>query len=363
MLAAIAEYDQAWSVQMLIELYLKAIPRAESRELQAAVLNTLCDRADLFGPRNIATRFEAATARLNLDRARNVELLSIAYGRLLSVEWRALGRGITDIVKEIEQTDSSRLKLIARMRGLAFVLLQGDENDAATAFSFYKAEGNTPREWLWTRIVWPQVLAGVAATDQTPPAVAYARREATRIMASARAGGDTEGNADEHLARRVRTSVREAILPPEVLVKMLDIPQLTEPEPWLLVDQYAPLLADAFVAEHRGAVLAMSQLLDEPNRIWPSLKPVVGPPLKRLSVAGGRALEALLALSLRIEDEAYVLRALEQSPPGQSPEMEGRIVCLPAGSVKFTVRAKEEHRGAHLVATASPWISTCTGVR
>ncbi len=314
MLTAIAEYDPVWSLRMLTELYLKAIPRVESRELQSAVLHALCDRADLFGAQEIATRFEAATAHVNLDRARNVEALSIAYGRLLGVEWRARGRSIADIVKEIKQTERG-LKLVARMRGVGLLLLEGDERDAQVVFSSYKAEEETPREWLWTRVVWPQVLAGGKSSAPDSPAIIFARREAARILSeqSAHAAGREAG---ERLAQRIRISLREAKLPPEVLLQMLDIPALSEPAPWLSVEQYAPLLADAFVAKHPGAEAAMQQLLAEPERFWPLLKQVVAPRLKRLSTDGGRALEALLAVSLKTEDEAHLLRALEQSATG-----------------------------------------------
>jgi len=313
MLTAMAEYDQTWSLRMLIELYLKAIPRVESRELQTAVLNALCDRADLFGKADLATRFEEATAHVNLDRARNVEALSIAYGRLLSVEWRAHGRSVTSIVREIKQMEHG-LKLIARMRGLVFVLLEGDENDAEVAFSSYKTEVDTPREWLWTRVVWPQILLGGEPTGSISPVVAYARREANRILSEQVSCGADD--VADSLAGRIRTSIREASLPPEELLKLLDISALSNPVRWLSLEQYVPLLADAFVAGHAGAVAAMNQLLTEPERLWPAVRQVVSPRLKRLSASGGRSAEALLIVSLKTEDAANLLRALEQSLPG-----------------------------------------------
>lgn len=326
MFTAIAEYDPAWSLRLLIELYLKAIPRVESRDLQTAVLHTLCARADIFGPRDIATRFEADTTQVSLDRARNVESLSIAYGRLLCIEWRARGRSVPDILEEIGRTKGG-LKLIARMRGLALMLLAGDEKDVEVAFSFYQAEDKTPREWLWTRIVWPQVLSGGradvpgggVADIEAPRPVRYARRRAGLILSGQSVGAEGAERAQEQdggarLAQRIRTSIREAVLPPDVLLRMLDIPQLSEPEPWLVTEQYAPLLVDAFVAGHPGASAAVDRLLAEPEVFWPGIKDVVGPKLKRLRESGGRALEVFLDLALRIEDEGRLLRALEQCP-------------------------------------------------
>jgi hypothetical protein len=317
MLASIAEYDASWSLRMLIELYLKAIPRVESRELQAAVLNTLCERADLFGTREIATRFEAATAHVDLDRARNVEALSIAYGRLLSVEWRARGRSITDVIEETRQT-SGALKLIARMRGLVFALAEGDEKDAEVAFSYYKLEAKTPREWLWTRVIWPGALAGGGPFSPDSTVVAYARREASRILRAhgAQASPGPDQDDGERLAQRIRTSIHEANLPADVLLEMLDLPALSAPEPWLRAGQYATLLGDAFVAGHPGAVAAVNQLLAEPARLWPSIKQIVSPRLKRLSASHANAHEVLLVLSLKMDDDAHLLRALEQSSPG-----------------------------------------------
>ncbi len=310
MLTAVAEYDPEWSLRILTELYLKAIPRVESRELQAAVLNTLCERADLFGAREIATRFETATAHVKLDRARNVEALSIAYGRLLSVEWRARGRPLRDILEEVRQTEGA-LKLAARMRGLVFALWEGDERDAEEVFSWYQAEAETPREWLWTRVVWPQMLAGPDDSAKGSAVVAYARREAARILSE-----ECTAGVGTRLAERIRTSVREAALPPEVLLKLLDIPALVDPAPWLRADGYASLFADAFVAGHPGAAAAMGQLLDDPARLWPGIKHVVSPRLKRLGAVSEPALEALVSIALKSGDELHLLRALEQSTPG-----------------------------------------------
>jgi hypothetical protein len=316
MLTAIAEYDPPWSLRLLIDLYIKAIPGVESRDFQTAVLNTLCDRAALFGARDIATRFEAETAQVNLEHSRDAGFLLNAYGRLLGVEWVARGRTVDDIADEIKRTPVG-LKLLARMNGLALMLSSGGERDAEVAFSYYCAEDRTPREWLWTKVVWPQVLSGgpadapaegVADADASPASV-YARRESARVLRE-------EGAATEEVARlaeRIRASVREAVLPPDVLLEMLDIPSLSSAEPWLAEGLYAPLMVDAFVAGHPGAAAAMERLLAEPEKFWPAIKQVVGPRLKRLSAPGGRALEMLLDLTLKTRDEGRLLRALEQA--------------------------------------------------
>jgi hypothetical protein len=60
----------------------------------------------------------------------------------------------------------------------------------------------------------------------------------------------------------------------------------------------------------------MNLLLAEPEWLWPDLKQVVGPRLKRLSASSLPALETLLVISLKTGDESHMLRALEQSPPG-----------------------------------------------
>jgi hypothetical protein len=324
MLTALAEYDPASSLRLLMELYVKAIPHVESRDLQTAVLHTLYERADLFGAHEIATRFEADTAQLNLDRARHVEALSVAYGRLLSVEWQARKRSIAELIDEVKSM-AAGLKLIARVRGLAFMLVAAERADAEVAFSHFQAEDATPREWLWTRIIWPHLLAGgqpdlpaaTTADHQALPAVLYARRETTRILSELSARQTTRSGVqeeDERLAQRLRTSLREASLPPEVLLKMLDIPALSEPGPWLKAEQYAPLLVDAFVAGHPGAIAAMNLLLAEPEKLWPEIKHLVGPRLKRLGALGGRSLDTLLVLTLKTKDEARLLRALEQAP-------------------------------------------------
>ncbi|HEX7316646.1 MAG TPA: hypothetical protein VF297_22280 [Pyrinomonadaceae bacterium] len=313
MLAAIAEYDPAWSWRALIELYVRAIPNVKSRELQTAVLQTLNDRADLFGADEIATRFEAATAHLNLDRARDVESLSVAYGRLLGVEWRARGRPLAEVLEEVLRTEGA-LRLIARMRGLVFVLSDGDVKEAEAVFACYQAEAGTPREWLWTRIVWPRLLSGEGPDGPAPAVVDYARRETARILSEESEAESAP--AARRLAERMRTSVREATLPPEVLLKMLDIPALAEPSPWLRAGHYAVLLGDAFAAGHPGAVAAMNQLLGEPGRYWPEVRHVVGPRLKLLGASSERALDALIAVSLKTEDDANLLRALERSEPG-----------------------------------------------
>jgi hypothetical protein len=316
MLTAIAEYDPPWSLRLLFELYIKAIPRAESRELQTAVLNTLCDHAALFGAHDIATRFEAATAQVDLDHSRDAEFLSDAYGRLLSTEWATRGCTVEEVAEEIKSTGAG-LKLFARMRGLARVTSAGSERDAEVAFSYYRAEDGTPREWLWTKIVWPQVLSsgqpdslgeGVADADASPASL-YARREAARVLQDEGAGRGEVAR----LAQRIRSSIREAVLPSDSLRKMLDVPSLSLPEPWLAVEQYAPLLLDAFVAGHPGAAAAMERLLAESEKFWPAINHVAGPRLKRLSAAGGCALKMLLDLTLKTRDEGRLLRALEQA--------------------------------------------------
>jgi hypothetical protein len=323
MLAALAEYDAAWGLRWLIQLYVKAIPRVESRDLQTAIINTLCDRADLFGASELATRFESETEHVNLDRSRNFEDLSAAYGRLLSIEWRARRRSVSDILEEISRLDGG-LRLLARMRGLALTLLTVNESEAAIAFSRFKAECGTPREWMWTRMVWPQILAGrqegAPATGDAEDrsdltAVRYIRAEAVRaFVEESRAWEefDTDRGEIKRVAAALRVAVRNTSLAPDVLLDLLNIPALSKSEVWLDKDRYAPLLVDGFIAGHPGAVSAMRALLGSPEKYWPDVEHVVSTKFSSMIMAEGRALDLLLALTLKIEDEVHLLRALEK---------------------------------------------------
>jgi hypothetical protein len=317
LLTTLAECDPAWSLRRLTDLYIKAIPQTHSRDLQAAVVETLLERPALFGPQQIATQLEAETAHLDLDSGRNFAPLTLAWGGLLNLEWQARGRSVESVLKEISEAPAG-LRLMARIRALALMLLATDEREAKTALAYFKAEVGTPREWLWPKLLWPYVLAGTDAERQDPhgnsaaASVQYIRNEFKRALAEEAAKLKTGAGPDRY-AQTLRTAMREASLTDRVLLELLDVPELAEAGLWLDPQTYAVGLVDAFLAGHVGAVLAMKVLTDDPEPYWESIATLVGSRFTLMIAKGGMALDTALTLALKVDDEVTVLRALEQA--------------------------------------------------
>jgi hypothetical protein len=86
---ALASFDPDWVWDSLIALYSGTAAIAVSRDLQANILNCLCENSTVFGANNIASRFEASISMVDLDAIRDIQELSDSYGRLWAIEWDA----------------------------------------------------------------------------------------------------------------------------------------------------------------------------------------------------------------------------------------------------------------------------------
>jgi hypothetical protein len=318
-LLIVADYDAEWTRRNLLELYIKAIPQTRSRDLQAAVVEAFCDHASLFGAADLATRVERDTGDLGLDHVRNFATLTAAWSRLISIEWQARARPVSELIEEIDGL-SHGLKLTARVQALARVLIERDEDEAATAYQHFKQQVGTARGWLWIKMVWPAMLRGThdslkryVTNESASPSVRYVRREFKRALQDEARELESNGSsAATQLANAVRASVREAKLDGTILLELLDIPQLSADRLWLNSALYASLLGDGFAAGHPGAVLALQSLLREPQESWPPVANIVKTRFSVIAEAGGEALNTLIELILRIRDQTQLLRTLER---------------------------------------------------
>lgn len=328
-LTILVKSDPEWSWDWMIRLYTSSLPRARSRDLQTIIINTLCENASIFGANKIATDFEAATPQEQQDDVRGFSKLSRAYGNLWAIEWRATERPITNILDEIATLDDG-LSLRARMKGLADILLEANETEVAIAFSRFKGERETFRQWLWANSVLPQLLGGCrepaaqldsCSGDDIPlPAVRYVRKEAARIFAE----WNVE-NASE-LPIRIRDAVQQATLPPQTLLELLDCEWLSSPNPWLDEAQLAGLLVQGFLAGHPGAKKAIGLLIENPGAYHKKVIFRVSSVLADHALTNPQVLDAHFALTLKVGDVTRLLRTIDKIFPPPPSELIRRRV-------------------------------------
>lgn len=345
-LSILANFDPGWSWAWILRLYAQSLRRARSRTLQTIIINTLCERALVFGASDIATRFEAAISHVqDAQMGGGVSELSRASGRLWVIQWRASNYPLSDLLNETA-TMSDGFGLWARMNGLSELLLTADESEVALAVAHLRSERETSRQWRWAKFVLPQLLRGNQGPSpplespskrSIPPAVQYGRKEAARILA--------EWKTDEasNLPILFRHAVELAALPPPTLLELLDSEELAKPAPWLAEEGFARLLADAFLAGHLGASQAMALLKADPIR-HKKVVSIVSSRLAEYPPTEPRVADTVIELVLRVEDETRLLRVIRQLAPPVPVALQTRVQELNAFRQRLVASKSEQKR-------------------
>lgn len=319
-LSAFATVDPSWSWNSLIALYKSATYIAESRDLQISILNCLCEDSAIFGRSDIAARFEAETSQLEMDTARDLPGLSDSYGRLWAIEWEASGVPVSEILASISSFESG-LKLIARMRGLAYILMSASKYDIDNVFSHFASETRQFHQALWAKSILAHLLRGIdARPDKLRHKESLLEIQHIREKVAGLLTEEYEKPSNIPPPRKsyqtkevLCRAIRDANLPPNVLLELFSADIFSYPEVWLDNQQFASLLIEGFVANHPGAKTAMQLLAQDPQAYWPKLGRTLSSRLIKMASGGLEQVNMFLDLVLKVEDANALLHALEQA--------------------------------------------------
>jgi nucleoside phosphorylase/HEAT repeat protein/DNA polymerase III delta prime subunit len=319
--AALAIRQPARSWELVGKLYGFGI-KEQSQDLQISAINALAEYAALYGPENIASRFEEMERNTADTPPRFNEAFPQAIGRLWTIEWRARNAPLETVIEAINDPQADEVQTRARLYGLAGLLVDsGSVADAAYLFESFRREADVHRQWLWARMCLPGLLGGGAGDDELSPAVRHVRSEIVAIFRNRirQAKNATEASPGAHrIFLMAREAVEKANFSPARLAALLDFPEAEAPEVWLDKELLAGLLPDACLGGHGGAIEAMRLLTNAPEQ-FPEA-PVI-PIALRLSTLAAEHREAVwqfLALTARAGDAegaAAMVRTLELLQP------------------------------------------------
>jgi hypothetical protein len=329
-LSALGMSDPGWSWDSLLALFKGATAIAESRDLQISVLNCLCENPNIFGETDIASRFEAETTQLGMNTARDLPELADAYGRLWAIEWEASGTSVSQMLTDISSFESG-LKLIARTRGLAYILLSAGRDEIDSVFEHFARETRHLHRALWARSILSHLLRGVdARTEKSPsenpsPGIQYARQNVACLLAegAGRLSHIASGSIGIQDRETICRAIRDANLPSDLFRQLFSNEIFSDLEVWLDDQQFAPLLIEGFAANHSGATAAMRVLMQKTEVYWPKLRRMLSTRLINLASGELEQMKTFFDLVLKVEDSNALLRALEQiAPPAPSVLMQ-----------------------------------------
>jgi energy-coupling factor transporter ATP-binding protein EcfA2 len=315
-LEGIAVDDPAWGWEHLLKYCRESTDKTKGRELQVALIKFLARNAHLFEPRTIATRFEADTASITLDGARDFEELSDACGELWVAEWRANKSPSPEVLSTISALPEG-MPVVTRMKGLGLFLRSVDEHEAAHAFTRFLHEERLYYRARWSNTLLPLWLQGLdCAESRESASIVFLREAVRRVLREAETG------AAEHQATRklLVQALRKAELSPESFLSVLGADMYASSAPWLDEGELAYLLADAYVAGHPGATEAMRLLRARPHNYWRKISRAVGPRMVRKLGTDPRVVDDFFEITLQVEDAQLIQRALEHLD-GSAPEV------------------------------------------
>jgi nucleoside phosphorylase/predicted phosphodiesterase len=319
--AALAVRQPARSWELVSRFYGFGI-QEQSQDLQISAINALAEYAALYGPENIARRFEEMARNTAGTPPRFNEVFPQAIGRLWTIEWRARNVPVETVIEAVNDPQADEVQTRARLYGLAGLVVDSDNvADAAQLFESFRREADVHRQWLWARMCLPGLLGAEVEDDDLLPAVRHARREIIAIfrdrIRQAKSAAEALPDA-QRIFLMAREAVEKANFSPARLAALLDFAEAEAPGGWLDRGLFAELLPDACVGGHGGAAEAMRLLANAPEQ-FPEA-PVV-PIALRLSMLAAEHREAVwqfLALTARVgsaEGAAAMVRTLELLQP------------------------------------------------
>lgn len=277
-LLALASEFSEWSWREILELYRDALD-LYANDLQALIIDSLCGMADLYGPSTIASRFFDETKSFDMREHFSVETTS-AFGRLWARQWHESNLPIASILAETADA-KPYFELRSKLRGTANILLAADNHAVLAALASFEQQEDNNLQWLWARMVLPPLLRGFArqdegkiteaavSRDEEESSVSVVRNWAARALGkwlARETQGDNGGSPEGTLGVKAREAISSARLPSDVLLQILSGDEFNDWQVWLDENLMGPLLADAFVAGHPSATMAVEQLIADPNR-------------------------------------------------------------------------------------------------
>jgi nucleoside phosphorylase len=331
LLGLLADCDPEWSFAALTDLFVKSLPRAKNRDLQAAVLREIYRLRDRLGAQDLATRFSRAVAGCELDRARNFEPMADAYGLLWAAQWMANNKDLAGILREIEDTPDG-IGLRSRAAAVVFILSRAGAKELNEAWEHYSKIKESFRRWLWRSQVWAALLERTtvepAAADEDPKAAAAAPSSAESrdwIIGKIKSGlaeppDNSVGSDGEEDGAAVFLQILHASrLPNRLVGELLDCEWLRKPDAWFRSQTLKKMLPGAYLAGHAGAARAVDALLADPAAGTRDVILKVNSGLTDQIADHPNAAEVLLELCLKGGDGLSLVRALKLLPEDRTP--------------------------------------------
>lgn len=306
-----------WGWSRILSLYDRAVGM-QSRDLQFVIINSLCVHAKLFGFEQIASAFERDTARAQQENEKLIDgEIARAWGRLWVTQWQANDFTVSSALETVQQA-RSHADLLNRLNGLAELLLHSDETSADTALSHLETEQDIYRRSLWGSIVLPRLLRGECDShgDQTMhraathPAVervrVWTKLMLLKLVTEWRDPGSLavsdSPRVKQGLPAVARLALKEAALPPHLLIQVLGSESFAEPTVWLNEHLLGSLLIDAYLGGHGGAAKAVELLANNPDSSSKRLTRSVVSRLGALAADHPEAREPLFRIALKVRD-------------------------------------------------------------
>jgi hypothetical protein len=327
-LEALAPSLPDWSVGQHLELFSGSMLDSARRDFQLLVLDALRRQARAFGVERLATTIEEKLLPTVPDLMRfggetppymrDLDRLAESYGALWEGEWRARGVSAETVMKELS-TLPDGLSFRARLSGLGRLLVTLPEQATKKAFRQFCSERDALRRIGWGEGVWKRLIAVGSSTGigsgnaELPQPVRYFRAALAGVLGQVENLDDstTKASGGTTTRRALIQVVRDAPLEASDLLELLADERFADAAPWLDPRDVAPLLVDAWAANHVGAAAAFEELCRAPASYPSPVLSLVSSRLAELAPQSPEAMDALIRLAVSSKDPRGVLRALE----------------------------------------------------
>lgn len=254
-------HDPEWVLDQLASQFSDCIRRrADEHALQLLrIVNRYCSSYP-----KLAATFEC---RAGIDRADRrvltVEAVIQEFGRLFYAQWRDQGVKAMEVLAALQIEHRRGLSLMARLRGLADLLLQSDSKEIVAAFQqSARVRDQTTRSMLG-HYTWTNVLQHMALSDSTTSRFVF---RSLRTLC-----GDiliTQRTAEAEILFHV---VVHAPMTKEFIELLLGKDALRDATPWLQPAMLGRRLIEGRAAGISGAKKAMMELVKCPDahpQLW-----------------------------------------------------------------------------------------------
>ena len=321
-IAALSRHDPRFSWNGLMRLYEKTLEKTQKRDFTRFIIGLVCRDREAYGI-DVASRLEKELTALRNDYKGIQEETSRFYGKMWAYEWTRTNKTTATVLKEISSKE--KLHFNASLNGLAELLLLRDEKDIETAFAAFSSETDMRKRWLWSRIVWADMIdADFYRTLETEVVwSAFARRQfvldfISKLFGAYSEKGEFGEKISEMTVLNLIEAVRQANLSDEDFAALFSADGFEKSEPWLDPKGFGRLLSRALRDGAPFAVRAVEVLSDDPKKNPKTVDSVL-PVLAEKAAFDDKSMDALIRIATRTRKYEALVHAVESITPPISP--------------------------------------------